>query len=43
MADVPIAVVFRGVAPFCLAATVVLIILVIFPSITLWLPSTRAN
>ena len=43
MADVPIAVVFRGVLPFCLAAIVVLIILVAFPAITLWLPSTMAR
>jgi TRAP-type C4-dicarboxylate transport system permease large subunit len=40
MADVPIAAVFRGVTPFCIAAIVVLAILVVFPSITLWLPST---
>jgi C4-dicarboxylate transporter, DctM subunit len=43
MADVPIATVFRGVLPFCLAAVVVLVILVAFPAITLWLPSTMAR
>jgi tripartite ATP-independent transporter DctM subunit len=43
MADVPIATVFRGVMPFCIAAVFVLILLVAFPSITLWLPSTMVK
>jgi tripartite ATP-independent transporter DctM subunit len=38
--DIPMATIFRGVIPFCLAATVTLVVLVLFPQIILWLPST---
>ncbi len=41
--DVPMATIFKGVTPFCFAAIVVLVILTLFPSITLWLPSTMVN
>jgi tripartite ATP-independent transporter DctM subunit len=41
--DVPMATIFKGVTPFCFAAIVVLVILTLFPSITLWLPSTMIN
>jgi TRAP-type C4-dicarboxylate transport system permease large subunit len=41
--DVPMATIFKGVTPFCIAAIVVLIVLTLFPSITLWLPSTMMN
>jgi tripartite ATP-independent transporter DctM subunit len=38
--DVPMAAIFKGVTPFCIAAIVVTVILVLFPSLTLWLPRT---
>jgi TRAP-type C4-dicarboxylate transport system permease large subunit len=38
--DVSMATIFKGVTPFCLAAIIALTILVLFPGITLWLPST---
>jgi tripartite ATP-independent transporter DctM subunit len=41
--DVPMATIFKGVTPFCIAAIMVLIVLTLFPSITLWLPSTMMN
>lgn len=41
--NVSMATIFKGVMPFCFAAIVVLIILALFPSITLWLPSTMIN
>ncbi|MGE0702232.1 MAG: TRAP transporter large permease subunit, partial [Hyphomicrobiaceae bacterium] len=37
---VPLATVFRGVMPFLVAELVVMTILVVYPPITLWLPST---
>jgi tripartite ATP-independent transporter DctM subunit len=40
MAKVSIGTVFLGVTPFCIAGIIVLAILVTFPEITLWLPST---
>jgi tripartite ATP-independent transporter DctM subunit len=40
IADVPLITIFRGVMPFCVAAIAALAILVLFPEITLWLPST---
>jgi TRAP-type C4-dicarboxylate transport system permease large subunit len=38
--DIPIGTIFRGVWPFCLAAIVCVIILIIFPQIALFIPST---
>jgi tripartite ATP-independent transporter DctM subunit len=38
--NVPIATIFKGVTPFCIAAIVTLAILTVFPGITLWLPAT---
>jgi len=38
--DVPMATIFKGVIPFCLAAIITLMVLVLFPQIILWLPST---
>ena len=41
--DVPLSVIFKGVIPFCVAAVITLVILVLFPQISLWLPSTMVN
>jgi tripartite ATP-independent transporter DctM subunit len=41
--DVPMAAIFKGVTPFCIAAILTLLILTLFPGITLWLPSTMIN
>jgi C4-dicarboxylate transporter, DctM subunit len=41
--DVPLAMIFRGVAPFIVAQVVLILILVAFPHIALWLPSTMAG
>jgi TRAP-type C4-dicarboxylate transport system permease large subunit len=38
--DVPMSTIFRGVIPFCAAAILALAVLVLFPQIILWLPST---
>jgi C4-dicarboxylate transporter DctM subunit len=38
--DVPMATVFKGVLPFCGAAVLTLVLLVLFPAITLWLPAS---
>jgi tripartite ATP-independent transporter DctM subunit len=38
--NVSMATIFKGVTPFCVAAILALAILVLFPEITLWLPST---
>ena len=38
--DAPLSVVYRGVIPFVIADMVKLVLLVAFPVITLWLPST---
>ncbi len=38
--DVPLGTIFRGVVPFVAADLVKLILLVLFPAIALWLPST---
>jgi tripartite ATP-independent transporter DctM subunit len=37
--DAPMSAIFKGVTPFCIAGTVVLAILVLFPQLVLWLPS----
>ncbi len=41
--NVPMSTIFRGVLPFCLSAILVLILLVLVPQLTLWLPSTMGN
>ena len=41
--DVPLTTVFKGVLPFVGADIVKLILLVIFPALVLWLPSTMVN
>jgi TRAP-type C4-dicarboxylate transport system permease large subunit len=38
--DVPIWTIYKGVMPFCAADLIKLVLLVLFPVITLWLPST---
>ena len=38
--DVPIWTIYKGVLPFCAADLIKLILMVLFPAITLWLPST---
>ena len=38
--DVPLATIFRGVTPFIIAQIVLIAIIVAFPEIALWLPST---
>jgi C4-dicarboxylate transporter DctM subunit len=38
--DVPLESIFRGVLPFVLAQVVLIALLVAFPQIALWLPST---
>jgi TRAP-type mannitol/chloroaromatic compound transport system permease large subunit len=38
--DAPLGVVYRGVTPFVLADVAKLALLVIFPALALWLPST---
>jgi TRAP-type C4-dicarboxylate transport system permease large subunit len=37
--DIPMRRIYRGVVPFLLADFVVLVLLVLFPSLALWLPS----
>jgi C4-dicarboxylate transporter DctM subunit len=41
--DVPLATIFRAVTPFIVAQVVLILILVAFPQIALWLPSTMAG
>jgi tripartite ATP-independent transporter DctM subunit len=38
--DVPLWTIYKGVAPFCAMDLLKLILMVLFPAITLWLPST---
>lgn len=42
-ADVPLVTVFRGVMPFVGADLIKLVLLVLFPALALWLPSTMIN
>ena len=42
-ADVPLASVYRGVLPFVCADLLKLLLLVLFPAIVLWLPSTMSH
>jgi C4-dicarboxylate transporter DctM subunit len=41
--DVPLETIFRGVTPFIVAQIVLLLILIAFPQIALWLPSTMSG
>ena len=41
--DVPLETIFRGVTPFIIAQIFLIAILIAFPSIALWLPSTMAR
>jgi tripartite ATP-independent transporter DctM subunit len=41
--DVPLETIFRGVTPFIIAQLVLISLLVVFPQIALWLPSTMAR
>jgi C4-dicarboxylate transporter, DctM subunit len=41
--DIPLETIFRGVTPFIIAQIILIAILVAFPSIALWLPSTMAR
>jgi tripartite ATP-independent transporter DctM subunit len=41
--DVPLETIFRGVTPFIVAQIILILILIAFPSIALWLPSTMAR
>jgi TRAP-type C4-dicarboxylate transport system permease large subunit len=38
--DAPLASIYRGVLPFCIADFLKLALLVLFPILSLWLPST---
>jgi C4-dicarboxylate transporter DctM subunit len=41
--DVPLETIFRGVTPFIIAQIILLLILIAFPQIALWLPSTMSG
>ncbi len=41
--DVPIWTIYKGVMPFCAADLIKLVLMVLFPAITLWLPSTMVR
>jgi C4-dicarboxylate transporter DctM subunit len=41
--DVPLETIFRGVTPFIVAQTVLIVLLIAFPGLALWLPSTMAR
>jgi TRAP-type C4-dicarboxylate transport system permease large subunit len=41
--DVPLWTIYRGVLPFCFMDLLKLILMVLFPAITLWLPSTMGR
>ena len=41
--DVPLETIFRGVTPFIIAQIILILILIAFPSIAVWLPSTMAR
>jgi C4-dicarboxylate transporter DctM subunit len=41
--EVPLETIFRGVLPFIAAQIVLILILIVFPAIALWLPSTMAR
>jgi C4-dicarboxylate transporter, DctM subunit len=41
--DVPLETIFRGVAPFIVAQVILILVLIAFPEIALWLPSTMSR
>ena len=41
--DVPLWTIYKGVMPFCAADLIKLILMVLIPAITLWLPSTMVR
>ena len=41
--DVPLETIFRGVTPFIIAQIILIFVLIAFPDIALWLPSTMAQ
>ncbi len=41
--DVPLETIFRGVTPFIIAQVILILILIAFPQIALWLPSTMSG
>jgi C4-dicarboxylate transporter, DctM subunit len=41
--DVPLETIFRGVTPFIVAQLILILLLVAFPQIALWLPSTMSR
>jgi C4-dicarboxylate transporter, DctM subunit len=41
--DVPLEAIFRGVTPFIVAQVILILILIAFPQIALWLPSTMSG
>jgi TRAP-type C4-dicarboxylate transport system permease large subunit len=41
--DVPLEAIFRGVLPFVVAQIILIALLVMFPQIALWLPSTMGG
>jgi C4-dicarboxylate transporter, DctM subunit len=40
---VPLGTIYKGVIPFCAMDLLKLILMVLFPAITLWLPSTMIH
>jgi TRAP-type C4-dicarboxylate transport system permease large subunit len=41
--DVPLYTIFRGVTPFIVAQIILILVLIAFPEIALWLPSTMSQ
>jgi TRAP-type C4-dicarboxylate transport system permease large subunit len=41
--DVPLGTIYKGVIPFCAMDLLKLVLMVLFPAITLWLPSTMIH
>ena len=41
--DVPLETIFRGVTPFIIAQIILIVVLIAFPQIALWLPSTMSQ
>jgi C4-dicarboxylate transporter, DctM subunit len=41
--DVPLYTIFRGVTPFIVAQIILIAVLIAFPDIALWLPSTMSQ
>jgi C4-dicarboxylate transporter DctM subunit len=41
--EVPLETIFRGVTPFIVAQIILILILIAFPEIALWLPSTMSR